>query len=88
MPIGPSGSSRSSRRAAGWQCTTPGSYKELVPAGTRRFSWLSPPTLLRSRNDKVARLEACGWRDDRDPTSCTYEQLEVPVSYDLSSLLS
>ena len=28
------------------------------------------------------------WRDDRDPTSCTYEQLEVPVSYDLSSLLS
>jgi ATP-dependent DNA ligase len=28
------------------------------------------------------------WRDDRDPRSCTYEQLEVPVSYDLSSLLS
>jgi ATP-dependent DNA ligase len=28
------------------------------------------------------------WRDDRDPASCTYEQLEVPVSYDLSSLLS
>jgi ATP-dependent DNA ligase len=28
------------------------------------------------------------WRDDRDPISCTYEQLEVPVSYDLSSLLS
>jgi ATP-dependent DNA ligase len=28
------------------------------------------------------------WRDDRDPTSCTYEQLDVPVSYDLSSLLS
>jgi ATP-dependent DNA ligase len=28
------------------------------------------------------------WRDDRDPISCTYEQLDVPVSYDLSSLLS
>ena len=28
------------------------------------------------------------WRDDREPRSCTYEQLEVPVSYDLASLLS
>jgi ATP-dependent DNA ligase len=27
------------------------------------------------------------WRDDRDPRSCTYEQLEVPVSYDLAALL-
>ena len=28
------------------------------------------------------------WRDDREPRSCTYEQLDVPVSYDLSSLLT
>ena len=28
------------------------------------------------------------WRDDRDPRSCSYGQLEVPVSYDLASLLS
>ena len=28
------------------------------------------------------------WRDDREPRSCTYEQLEVPVSYDLAGLLS
>jgi ATP-dependent DNA ligase len=28
------------------------------------------------------------WRDDRDPRSCTYEQLEEPVSYDLAALLS
>ncbi len=28
------------------------------------------------------------WRDDREPRSCTYEQLEVPVSYDLAALLS
>lgn len=27
------------------------------------------------------------WRPDRDPASCTYEQLEEPVSYDLASLL-
>jgi len=28
------------------------------------------------------------WRDDRDPRSCTYDQLEVPVTYDLAALLS
>jgi ATP-dependent DNA ligase len=27
------------------------------------------------------------WRDDRDPRSCTYEQLEEPVSYDLAAVL-
>jgi ATP-dependent DNA ligase len=28
------------------------------------------------------------WRDDRDPESCGYDQLEQPVSYDLGSVLS
>ncbi len=28
------------------------------------------------------------WRPDRDPESCGYEQLEEPVSYDLSEVLS
>lgn len=28
-----------------------------------------------------------GWRPDRDPESCTYEQLEEPVSYDLADIL-
>jgi len=28
------------------------------------------------------------WRTDRDPESCGYDQLEQPVSYDLSSVLS
>ena len=27
------------------------------------------------------------WRDDREPSSCTYEQLEEPVSYDLAEVL-
>jgi ATP-dependent DNA ligase len=27
------------------------------------------------------------WRDDRDPESCGYEQLEEPVSYDLADVL-
>jgi ATP-dependent DNA ligase len=28
------------------------------------------------------------WRPDRDPRSCTFEQLEVPVAYDLSEVLA
>lgn len=28
------------------------------------------------------------WRPDREPTSCTYAQLEVPVSYDLADVLA
>jgi len=28
------------------------------------------------------------WRDDRDPESCGYDQLEEPVSYDLGEVLS
>ncbi|CAN5292795.1 ATP-dependent DNA ligase [soil metagenome] len=28
------------------------------------------------------------WRDDRDPLSCTYDQLETPTSYDLSQVLA
>jgi ATP-dependent DNA ligase len=28
------------------------------------------------------------WRPDRDPRSCTYAQLEVPVSFDLATLLA
>ena len=28
------------------------------------------------------------WRPDREPRSCTYEQLEEPVKYDLADILS
>ncbi|MDP9243194.1 MAG: ATP-dependent DNA ligase, partial [Actinomycetota bacterium] len=28
------------------------------------------------------------WRLDRDPRSCTYDQLEEPVTYDLAEILS
>jgi len=28
------------------------------------------------------------WRPDREPASCTYEQLERPVRFDLADVLS
>ena len=27
------------------------------------------------------------WREDREPRSCTYAQLEEPVSFDLAGIL-
>ncbi len=27
------------------------------------------------------------WRPDRDPAGCTFDQLEVPLTYDLSDVL-
>ena len=27
------------------------------------------------------------WRPDRDPSSCTFDQLEVPLNYDLYDVL-
>jgi ATP-dependent DNA ligase len=28
------------------------------------------------------------WRPDREPTSCTYEQLERPIAFDLEEILA
>ena len=47
-------SSRSSLRGAGWGCERPGTYLALAPRYRPDFSWLSPSTLWRSRNDVVA----------------------------------
>ena len=45
--------SRDSVRAAGWACERPGRHQAFVPA-RRPLSWLSPRTLLESRNDTIA----------------------------------
>lgn len=43
----------------------------------------SPETAMRFRH--AARF--LRWRPDRDPQSCTYDQLEAPVRYDLADVL-
>jgi len=47
-------SSRRDLAGAGWECAE-GSYRELMSARRRPFSWLSPAPLWRSRNDRLAR---------------------------------
>jgi bifunctional non-homologous end joining protein LigD len=57
------------------------------------FTPLRPERVVEIRYDHMEgnRLRHTGqfvrWRPDRDPASCTYEQLEEPVTYDLEAVL-
>ncbi len=59
------------------------------------LSWvpLRPELVVEIKYDQLEgrRLRHTGqflrWRPDRDPLSCTYDQLEVPVRYDLAEVL-
>ncbi|MEA2443185.1 MAG: hypothetical protein QOJ12_477, partial [Thermoleophilales bacterium] len=48
-------SSRGSRRAAGWDCASPGGHADLAPGGGRPFSWISLSPIWITRNDKLVR---------------------------------
>jgi ATP-dependent DNA ligase len=60
------------------------------------LSWvpLRPELVVEIKYDQLEgrRLRHTGhflrWRPDREPASCTYDQLEVPVRYDLAEVLS
>lgn len=57
------------------------------------FVRLRPERVLEVRYDQMEgqrfrhTVQFERWRPDRDPTSCTYDQLEVPVTYDLADVL-
>lgn len=57
------------------------------------FTPLSPELVVEVRYDHMEGVrfrhtaQFVRWRPDRDPRSCTYEQLEVPVRYDLADVL-
>jgi ATP-dependent DNA ligase len=58
------------------------------------FTPLRPVRVLEVRYDHMEgprfrhTAQFVRWRDDRTPQSCTYEQLEEPVSFDLTDILS
>ena len=58
------------------------------------FVTLEPSRVLEVRYDQMegARFRHTvqfeRWRPDRDPRSCTFDQLEIPVAYDLTQVLS
>jgi len=47
--------SRDSKAGAGWGCEQGTAYGEQARGHSRRFSWLNPAPLWKSRNDRVAR---------------------------------
>ncbi len=63
--------------------------------GTKDLSWvpLRPERVIEVAYDHMEgtrfrhTTQFRHWRPDREPVSCTYEQLEEPVSYDLSDIL-
>ena len=73
------------------------------PPGANRSRWnadkdlafvpLRPERVVEVRYDHMEGVrfrhtaQFVRWRTDREPESCTYEQLEEPVSYDLSEVL-
>jgi ATP-dependent DNA ligase len=58
------------------------------------FVTLRPERVLEVKYDQMEgwrfrhTVQFLRWRDDRDPKSCTYDQLEVANAYDLSEVLS
>jgi ATP-dependent DNA ligase len=63
--------------------------------GSRDTRWfpLRPERVVEVRYDQMEgdrfrhTVQLARWRPDRDPRSCTYAQLEVPVAYDLADVL-
>ena len=58
------------------------------------FVRLRPERVLEVKYDQLEgwrfrhTVQFLRWRDDRDPCSCTYDQLEQPIAYDLSEVLA
>ncbi|GAB3386906.1 ATP-dependent DNA ligase [Humibacter soli] len=58
------------------------------------FVRLRPERVLEVRYDQLEGMrfrhtvQFDRWRDDRDPRSCTFDQIERPVAYDLSDVLA
>ena len=89
-PVGLGGSAV--RRGDAGPSAAPGQPVERR-ARTCRSSRCGPSGWSRSRYDHMEggrfrhTAQFVRWRPDRDPRSCTYDQLERPVTYDLADLL-
>jgi ATP-dependent DNA ligase len=86
----------------GWaNAQTEGNGEHRMPGAVSRWnagkdlSWvpLRPELVVEIKYDQLEgrRLRHTGqflrWRPDREPRSCTYDQLDVPVHYDLAEVL-
>ncbi|MGI8870947.1 MAG: ATP-dependent DNA ligase [Mycobacteriales bacterium] len=71
----------------------PGNVSRWNAGKDLSFIVLRPQRVVEIRYDQLegSRLRHTGqfnrWRPDRDPRSCTYDQLDIPVRYDLADVL-
>lgn len=79
---------------AGATVTGEGERSRFSSSKDVSFVRLRPERVLEVKYDQMEgwrfrhAVQFLRWRYDRDPFSCTYEQLERPVAYDLSEVLS
>ena len=84
-----------------WAAQEEGTRTPQAAAGSRwaagkdlSFTPLRPERVVEVRYDHMEGLrfrhtaQFARWRPDKDPADCTYEQLDEPVSYDLSEVLA
>ena len=84
-----------------WAAQEEGTRTPQAAAGSRwaagkdlSFTPLRPERVVEVRYDHMEGVrfrhtaQFARWRPDKDPADCTYEQLDEPVSYDLSEVLT
>lgn len=59
--------------------------KQWVPIRPERVAEVAYDQMEGSRFRHTVKL--LRWRPDRDPTSCTFDQLDIPLNYDLADVL-
>jgi ATP-dependent DNA ligase len=82
------------RDAAGRLVTGEGERSRFSSGKDTSFVRLTPDRVLEVRYDQMEgdrfrhTVQFERWRPDREPRSCTYDQLEVPARYDLGDVLT
>jgi ATP-dependent DNA ligase len=82
------------RQEAGTRTPRAAEHSRWNAAKDLSFTPLRPERVVEVRYDHMEgprfrhTAQFVRWRPDRDPRSCTYEQLEEPVSFDLGEILS
>ncbi|MEO6792375.1 MAG: ATP-dependent DNA ligase [Mycobacterium sp.] len=71
--------------ASRWNSASKGQDKRWVPIRPERVAEVAYDQMEGGRFRHTVKL--LRWRPDRDPASCTFDQLEVPLNYDLADVL-
>ena len=82
------------KQAAGTRTPTEAEHSRWSAGKDLSFTPLRPERVVEVRYDHLEGIrfrhtaQFVRWRPDRDPASCTYRQLDEPVSFDLAEVLS